>query len=143
MGEQTYEQKGVALTQLETALRLFSEGQDFFSVITLAGAAEEILGKLLTARGGESSLTSLKKAVIAMHHHLYGEPVDERVVVERANRARTVLKHLKADGAPTFALDARQEAIDLLERAIDNYWSLESWLTPAMEEFERAQRAAS
>jgi hypothetical protein len=41
-----------ALAQLEVALRLYFGGEekDYLSVITLAGAAEEIFGKLLTAR---------------------------------------------------------------------------------------------
>ena len=36
-----------ALRQLETALRLYFEGEDYYSVVTLAGASEEVLGKLL------------------------------------------------------------------------------------------------
>lgn len=141
MATQAYEKECIALTQLETALRLFGEGQDFFSVITLAGAADEILGKLVTARGGESSLESIKKASTAIHHHLFGEPGDKKGFADRANLARNALKHLEAGGAPTVSLDIQQEAVDMLNRAIDNYWTLKTWLTPAMEAFSRAQRA--
>ena len=48
---QTYDKRSIALEQIETALRLYREGNDFFSVITLAGAAEEIYGKILSSRG--------------------------------------------------------------------------------------------
>ena len=40
----------VALRQLETALCLYFEQQDYYSVITLAGASEEVLGAHLRAR---------------------------------------------------------------------------------------------
>jgi hypothetical protein len=60
MSFETYEKKIVALTQLETALRLYLEGIDYFSVITLAGAAEEIFGRLLDEHNIENSLGDLK-----------------------------------------------------------------------------------
>ena len=53
---QTYSKQSIALAQLETALRLFSVGEDLISVITLAGAAEEILGKLVKSQGRDNSL---------------------------------------------------------------------------------------
>jgi hypothetical protein len=34
------------------------------------------------------------------------------------------------------------EAQDMLNRAIDNYWSLEQKLTPAMERFQREMQSA-
>lgn len=37
----------VALRQLETALRLYFEREDYYSVITLAGASEEVFGSFL------------------------------------------------------------------------------------------------
>ena len=43
MAEQAYSKKDLALEQIKTALALFRDGRDLFSVVTLAGAAEEIL----------------------------------------------------------------------------------------------------
>ena len=43
-----------ALRQLDTALRLYFEGEDYYSVVTLAGASEEILGKLLEDKNLEN-----------------------------------------------------------------------------------------
>lgn len=142
MSHRAYDKKCIALAQLETAVRLFLEEQDYFSVITLAGAAEEILGKLATRAGRDSSVTSLKQAALAIHLHLFDEPGNEQEIADRANRARNALKHLDARGNPTITLDAREEAIDMLNRAIDNYWLLETSLTPVMEQFARSQRAA-
>lgn len=143
----SYDKKCIALAQLESALRLYGSRdsqEELLSVITLAGAAEEILGKLIERRGGNNALESLKAATAAMYQHLVpGELIDDKTLktfANRANRARNALKHLDAGGNPTVQLDLPEEARDILTRAIDNYWLLEESLTPAMAAFERAQR---
>jgi len=140
MPEQSFDVKFIALAQLETGLRLFQDQSELFSVVTLAGVAEGILGKLLTARAIDNSLESLKKSAAAMHEHLFGEWVDPRVFAYRANKARNRLKHLGDEPEQPVSINVREEAIDMLNRAIDNYWLLEQHLTPAMAAFERSQR---
>ena len=137
----TYDKRSIALEQIETALRLYREGNDFFSVITLAGAAEEIFGKILSSRGQSNSLQELTTAAVLLHKHLFGEETGAKEFADRANRARNALKHFEAGGFPTITLDLREEAKDMLNRAIDNYWMVEEILTPAMELFTREQRA--
>ena len=141
MSIQAYSKQSIALAQFETALRLFHTGDELISAITLAGAAEEILGKLVKRRGQDNSLDSLKKAAAAIHERLFSEPIDTSVVADRANRARNAFKHLTAGGDPV-SLDLREDAVDILNRAVDDYWILETNLTPAMDSFLRAQRAA-
>jgi hypothetical protein len=131
----------LALTQLETALRLYFEGADFASVVTLAGAADEIFGKLLSAAGKENSLESLKKAVAAIHQRLYGEPGHLTEIADWANRAKNCLKHWDIGQPLIVKLDLEQEAKDMLFRAIDNYWMLKETLSPAMERFQRESMA--
>ena len=46
--------------QLLQALRLYEEGEDYYSVITLAGAAEEIFGRLSSKMGLKCALDRLK-----------------------------------------------------------------------------------
>jgi hypothetical protein len=141
MPVRAYYRSDLALAQLETALRLFTEGKDFASVITLAGAADEIFGKFLASSGHENSLEVLKKAVSAIHEKLYGEATAPKHIADRANRAKNNLKHWD-DGDPLIIKhDLVEEARDMLNRAIDNYWALEEKLTPAMERFQRANMA--
>ena len=122
----------IALKQLETALRLYFEQGDYYSVITLAGASEEIFGKLLKEKSRENFLDSLKKSVSDIHKHLFGEDLDEKEIVKRANEARNKLKH----GTGVCEFDAPEEAKHMLERAIDNYYWLTYNLTSAMERFQ-------
>lgn len=138
---QTHDCRCIALTQLETALHLYFEGQDYFSVITLASNADEIFGKLLKSKGLESSLETIKNAVAAVHLHMFGETLPEREIVERANRAKNAVKHC-IGVSPTTTFDATEEAKDMLNRAIDNYWLLEQGLTPSMGRFQREARSA-
>ena len=139
MPEQTYDKRFIALTQLESALRLFREGDDYFSALTLAGAAEEILGDLRRSRGQQNALDDLTSGAVLIHKHLFGEEAGAKEFATSANRARNALKHLDA-GGHTITLDIRDEAKDMLERAIGNYWRLEESLTPAMRLFTREQR---
>jgi len=137
-----YYVEDAALAQLDVAMRLYFGGEekDLLSVITLAGAAEEVFGKLLKARKNlEPSLETIKKAVVEMHQHisLDGEPITPREVADRANRARNRLKHWSADEGDMLKLDPAEEARDMLNRAMDNYWMLEQKLTSAMERFYR------
>lgn len=103
MPEQTYDRKCIALAQLETALRLYFEGQDYFSAVTLA--AEEVLGGLLSEKGIDKSLDSMKEAVCAIHQKLFGHPLVPKDVVERANRGRNSFKHHDVGDLPTITLD--------------------------------------
>lgn len=138
----SYYRNDLALSQLETALYLYFAGNDYASVITLAGAADEVFGKMLTAAGKESSLESLNIAVCAIHERLYGEPTPPKQIADRANRAKNSLKHWDDGNLILIKFDLEQEAKDMLFRAIDNYWLLEEKLSPAMEKFQREAMVA-
>lgn len=126
----------MALMQLETALRLYFERNDYYSVITLSGAADEVFGQILKSQGREPRLESIKKSVAAIFERLRGRPLDPKKVAESANFARNALKHWSEGQPLAVQFDAIEEAKDMLERAIANYWSLESNLLPSMLKFQ-------
>lgn len=142
MAIRAHYRKDLSLAQLETALHLYFDGGDRGSVITLAGAADEVFGKLLVAAGGETSLQSLIAAVTAIQEKLMGEADEPQYIAERANRARNSLKHWGPGDPHIVKFDLETEACDMLNRAIDNYWNLEHKLSPAMERFQREMQAA-
>jgi hypothetical protein len=141
MAIESHSKQQIALTQLETGLRLFQEASDYYSVVTLAGAADEILGRLLESRGGVTALVSLARASAAIHLKVHGVPSEEKVFIQRANLARNSLKHHDGRDEDPVRLDIREEAGDMLDRAISNYWALTHSMTPAMEAFELSRRA--
>ena len=131
----------MALSQLETALRLYFD-RDYYAAITLSGAADEVFGQLLKSQGREPSIESIKCAVAAIFQHLRGRPLDPAVVAERANHARNSLKHWNHGQPLVGEFDAVEEARDMIDRAISNYWDLEARLSPPMEQFQRELAAA-
>src|SRR5258706_142471 len=74
MAIRAYYRTKLALDQLETALRLYAEGKEFASVITLAGAAEEIFGLAAKeTKGVENAFDSLKRSTAEIFKAIYGE----------------------------------------------------------------------
>lgn len=130
-----HDRRDMAVRQLETALRLYFEGQDDYSVITLAGAADTILGQVLKSIGKEPRLESIKTATVQIARVMCKEELSAKWVAERANLARNALKHWDPDQPAVVEFDAREEATDMLDRAVTNYWTLMNQLTPEMEQF--------
>lgn len=137
MSERTYDSECIALEHLEEALRMYLDEKSYFAAITLAGAAEETLGKLAKHQGKENSIESLKRAACQIHERLFGETIEPAAIADRANYARNRLKHVNPGVEPLVTINAEEEARDMLNRAIDNYWLVMEQLSPAMERFQR------
>jgi hypothetical protein len=128
MAEAVYQKVDIARQQLDTAIRLFLEGTDYFSVVTLAGAAEEILGQELEFRGLTSSIRNMSEIGAQVSAYLDNPPATAKEIRDRANHARNNLKHHSPPQEATLTIDIRQEAIDMLSRAFDNATMLDaSW----------------
>lgn len=135
----------MAVQQLETALRLYFEGSDFYSVITLAGAAELLLAQALRYKGKVPRLDGITSLAAALYTASDNDKPSTQLFAERANMARNALKHWNwKEGQPlVIAFDAREEADDMLDRAVSNYWALVQELTPSMERFLSQKLKAS
>ncbi|MGB5774116.1 MAG: hypothetical protein WBP89_05600 [Sedimenticolaceae bacterium] len=86
----SFDKQGAALQQLDRAILLFLNEKDFVSSITLAGAAEEILGALVSKAGGTPCVTDqarrLKESKLP---HLS----EKQIAFNHLNLARNALKH--------------------------------------------------
>lgn len=123
---------GVAEHQLERALRLFLDEKDYVCAITLAAASEEILGKLLEKAGKEHALGSFVKACVATGKVVYNENWSHKDFADMANAFRNDLKHY-TDGNPITI--PREAAVEILDRAIENFFALTSRETQNMRRF--------
>jgi hypothetical protein len=90
----------VALEHIDWAIRLLLDEKAYTAAITLAGAAEEILGKAI---GEESSLNRLNKA----------EPTFDK------NAAKNLFKHWNTPES-TVELELETEVCQYILRAINN-----------------------
>jgi len=127
----------MAKRQLETAIELYFRGTDMYSVITLAGAADEVFGQALLVEGRKPRLNDLSKSIAEIYKKLYGTEITEKSVVERANHARNALKHWSESQPLEVEFDVLEEAKDMLERGVANHWALYGELSTQMERFEQ------
>ncbi|HBG05305.1 MAG: hypothetical protein A2075_20680 [Geobacteraceae bacterium GWC2_58_44] len=124
MNIQKYAKADIAFNQIETALRLLFEEGDLFSVITLAGAAEEILGQILQHKAGKGGF--LKSVWEILRPGKRKEPTKEG----DAGQETEAFVHM----------DLNQEAQFLLGRAIDDYQTLSGMLSANMLRFNKELR---
>ena len=122
----------VATRQLERALGLFLDEDDLISSITLAGAAEEILGKLLEKQGKKSTHGEFAEGCVEVGKRVFGEEWPAKHFSEMATYFRNGLKHYGQGETLTVPRDA---SIEILDRAIENYWKLLAEETALMRRF--------
>lgn len=111
--EYTLSKLDAAVDQLDWAIRLFLDNKAYVPAITLAGAAEEILGEML---GGDSAFGQLKQRIAATS----GLP--EKVVSQlHLNRSKNWLKHWQGlRDEETIDIELETEAIQYIVRAVAN-----------------------
>ena len=127
----------IAEIQLKRAISLYCEGSDLVCAITLAGAAEEILGDLLLHQGCSTALEETAQNSESMFRYAYpDDPLPPRKVwFALGNDPRNELKHLR-DGKP-LTCDWEDEAQSMINRAIKNFRRLGLVSLPDFYEFER------
>jgi hypothetical protein len=112
----------VATVQLETAINLFIS-KKFLSAITLAGAAEEILGKLVE-RTDQKPIIRQAVENIALLRSKTGLKVmsekSEKEIIDGWNKARNAAKHLVNCEEETIRLNLCDEAYWMIKRCLEN-----------------------
>jgi len=125
----------VATSQLRLSIALFMEEREYISVITLAGAAEEILGQLAVSAGSTPALNRRAEGARQLHVALWGHDPGEKVFKKLKNKTRNELKHLSS-GTP-LAIDLERECIRMLDRAVENYRLLHKRTATFIVQYER------
>lgn len=120
MTSQTCHRIDLALEQLEMALDAFLERHRFASAITLASAAELVLGQALRRAGKQAVLDWQFEATDLVHTQLHGRPLDYKVFHETENRVARALRHFDKTDAPDFDADLEEAACWMLVRACEN-----------------------
>jgi hypothetical protein len=120
--DSSLEKHDVALIQLNDSIALFTQ-QRFLAALTLAGAAEEILGKLLVRKG---ELPAVKENTAAIERLRaatglrIGGDASERELIDGWNQARNAAKHLVGAEDQPLKINLCDEAYWMIRRAIAN-----------------------
>ncbi|MES2877302.1 MAG: hypothetical protein V4713_02680 [Pseudomonadota bacterium] len=125
----------IAIAQLRLAITLFLEQREFIAVVTLAGAAEEILGKLVAETGQSPALTKHAESARGMYVAMWKTDPGAKVFMDLRNRARNEVKHLRSGAS--FVGDIEAEAARMLDRAVENYRLLHPRTASFICEYER------
>ena len=144
----TQKKFSIAREQLEKAIEIYFEETSLWSCLTLAGAAEEILGRLAEEKNKRSSMNELINAVQGYQKRKFGEADEYKDIKKRITLAKNHAKHHDPDKFSNYneyvdsllTLDIKEEAESAINRAIDNYWLCEVDLTELMYKFQNRHR---
>ena len=121
-----YSRIDLACEQLDVAIELFFSERSFVSSLTLAGAAEEVLGNELKNKGKLNAMTTRHAELKRLLPRAKVHPPEWKHFVEKHNYARNAAKHLanieakSAEYDPLFRAEPRTAAINMILRAIQN-----------------------
>jgi hypothetical protein len=103
-----------AVEQLDWAIRLLLDHQAYLPAITLAGAAEEILGQAADDRAGFAQLKTFFAGRL---------DISEKIISQQhLNKARNWLKHWdQRTDREKICLELEDEAIQYIVRALTNF----------------------
>jgi len=135
MGQIKIKKLDIALNHLQMAIDMFLKNQDLLCILTLAGAADEILGQYAT-RGGEKTMLDLLCSSLKKEHSI--NMTDKTFKWEYLNKAKNSIKHFNENDAEVIKLDPEAEALTMLIRAIGNLYSHDktfTYNTPALMEW--------
>ena len=132
MADQTYDKIDLATEQLDDAISLFKRRR-FVSALTLAGAAEEILGRALSHRGQQNSL-ELKYETLEPILTMRRKTKEDFIRDE--NHALIAVTRMESASDTSVTLDLEEAAYSMIVRACENSDRLGLPRTARMREFE-------
>lgn len=116
------EKRDIALTQLRAAAKCYNS-EDYVSCVTLAGAAEEILGQIAKKRTGINQLDNETNYLIGVYQTLTGQVLSDKDARQRINKTKNELKHNDNGENSWRNTDFENEAALLFVKAVKNYYS--------------------
>lgn len=117
---QGLEKKDIALKQLRCAIQLYRQ-KDYVCATTLAGAAEEIFGKIAKKRTGTNALEDELDFVKECADLIGGEPAPRKILITKRTKTRNQLKHAESGENEFVIADFKFDSSELIDRTISNY----------------------
>ncbi|MCM5508650.1 MULTISPECIES: hypothetical protein [unclassified Vibrio] len=119
---ETYNKQDLAIEHLNLALSLYVKNENMASVIHLAGAAEEMLGKIVALHDKENSKDALFRQMRTWWQQVLNTDTPKNSVLDKTVlNAKNTVKHINGKEDLTVELDLKKQARQLLDRAVQNY----------------------
>ena len=120
----SYSKLEIATQQLDTALMLYFEDKNYFSVITLPGAAEEILAVYLKLHKQPNAFEEMLDSSLLIGELLYNSKGSRDSMYKTINRVKNGSKHMKGRDDINIQCNLKEEAQNILDRAVSNFYTL-------------------
>lgn len=128
----------------DTAIKIYLDGGDRFSVIHLAAAADDVIAGLMKQKrsgpaSGPHNRTARETTIAATSEILKTRGIarTEKQIGDFLNGVRNQTKHHGDKDPDTVVCEVEGEVWDALSRAVNNYGRYENHLTDAMMAFGR------
>lgn len=115
------EKKEIAFRQIKAAAKHYKSGE-YICCITLAGAAEEILGKIAKKRSGSNQIEN--EIIYAQSGYQYFSKTipPKKELIQNINKIKNELKHNDTGENLWVEADFENEAATLFVKAVKNYF---------------------
>ncbi|SCZ53194.1 hypothetical protein [Thiohalomonas denitrificans] len=118
---ETYQKIDIAMEYLNLALREYISDKNMFSVIHLAGAAEELLGKIVSINKNESALERARHWLRSWYGIIGKDTPLNTHLNKHILNIKNGIKHINDSGDLEIELDLNSEAKKVIHRAIENF----------------------
>lgn len=115
------EKRDIAIKQLKAAARHYNSG-DYICSITLAGAAEEILGRIAKKRTKTNQLEVEVVYLRSIYEYFSGRKPSDKELIQKINKVKNELKHNDSGENAWVDADFENEAALLFVKAMKNYF---------------------
>jgi hypothetical protein len=115
------EKKDIALQQLIDSANLYEKGR-YCSALTLAGAAEEILGKITKKRTGVNQLDGEIEYLKSIYQYFNRPCPSKKDLIKRINKIKNEMKHNDQGENLWVKADFENECVLLFVKAVKNYF---------------------
>ncbi|MGR9106961.1 MAG: hypothetical protein ACU843_08535 [Gammaproteobacteria bacterium] len=142
MAIKKYHKIDIALEQLNIAIELFLNGKSYIAALTLAGAAEEILGKALSHKRQSNAVDEsfsidsyFEKQIKDARSQYFDEKHHRKLFIKIINGPRNDFKHWADESQSIIQMDIKECAKDMIVRACGNCDRLGIQPTDSIESF--------
>lgn len=111
----------IALEFLNLAVREYSNERNYISVIHLAGASEELFGKILQFNACESAIERARRLVRSWYSISRKDVPKNNEINRHILFVKNGIKHINKLSDLEISFDERKEARETIRRAIENY----------------------
>ncbi len=117
----TYKKEDIAMQFFNLALAEYVKAENMFAVIHLAGAAEEMLGKIVSINSGESALSRTQRLIRSWYSIIGKNTPTNGESNKYILNTKNSIKHINGPADLEIKMEVAREAKEIIRRTIENF----------------------